>query len=364
MNGTPYALKPELSLYLDAARFVAALVVFISHFALHRLSGGFLWQLNPFGHEAVTVFFVLSGFVIAYATDTRERDARIYAISRCARIYSVALPAVVLTVVLDQIGSAIRPDIYSDSWGFVPGISFSKIFAALSFSNEIWTPPSRLGSNTAYWSMGYEVPYYVIFGLALYTPARWRVAAVALALLAAGPAIVVSLPIWLAGVAAYHCSKRHALSERAGLLLFLASGAAWLLYEAMVWRLGRPNVPVGPYFRRHEVLQDCIVGACFAGSLIGFGAAAARLGGWLMKMARPVRWLAGASFTLYLTHVPIAQFLLACVPWPATDARSRLLVFFGTLALVFVLAEFTERRKQAWRRLVEHGWPPSRSSAC
>ncbi len=58
------------------------MVVFLGHVAGTRLTGGFLWQLGPYTGEAVTVFFVLSGFVIAYATDQRETSARSYLIAR------------------------------------------------------------------------------------------------------------------------------------------------------------------------------------------------------------------------------------------------------------------------------------------
>jgi peptidoglycan/LPS O-acetylase OafA/YrhL len=346
----PGAMKPELSIYLDAVRFAAALVVFVSHFALQRLSGGFLWQLNPYGHQAVAVFFVLSGFVIAHATDTRERDARSYTLNRLSRMYSVVIPAVVLTVVLDQIGGAWRPDVYSQAWGYTPDWSLARLLAALSFTHEVWGQHLRLGSNAAYWSMGYEVPYYVIFGLALYAPVRWRTAAVVTAALAAGPAIVVSMPLWLGGVAAYHFCKRNTLSAHTGLWLAFGSAAAWLGYEALAWRYGRPMLPAGTYLRRPEVLQDAVVGPLFMAHLVGFNAAAKSLGPWFVRHGHAIRWAAGASFTLYLCHMPIAQFLLACAPWPATDPRARMLVFAGTLAAVFAFAEISERRKAAWRR--------------
>ncbi len=344
-------MKPELSLYLDVVRFFAALVVFVSHFALHRLSGGFLWQLNPYGYEAVTVFFVLSGFVIAYATSTRERDAATYAISRAARIYSVAVPALLLTVVLDAIGSRLQPELYSAGWGYVPDHTLWRFFAGLSFCNELWALNVVQGSNAAYWSMGYEVPYYVIFGLALYAPARWRVAAVALALLVAGPAIVLLLPIWLMGVAAYRYTQRHVLSVQRGRQLFFGSLAVWLLYEVAVLHWGRPDLPVNAVFKRHQVLQDYVIGICFTANIVGFNAAAPALGAMLLRHATAIRWVAGATFTLYLCHFSIAQFLLACMPWPAEDARSRVLVFSGTLLAVFALAAVTERRKRLWR-----GW--------
>ena len=345
-------MKKEVSIYLDAVRFLAALVVFMAHFSLHRLSGGFLWQFNAYGHQAVTVFFVLSGFVIAYATDTRERTAGAYCVSRASRMYSVALPAVILTAVLDQIGSHWRPELYTADWGFVQDLSFHRFFAALTFTNEVWTQSVGQGSNAAYWSMGYEVPYYFLFGLALYTPPRWRIAAVALGALMVGPCILASLPIWLAGVAAYHYCKRTQLSPRTGMLLFFGSILGWVAYEVVAWKVGRPLVETTSYFRRREVPQDWIVGALFVLNIVGFSVAAQPLGGMLLRFGAAIRWLAGASFTLYLCHLPVAQFLLACVPWPASDARSRVLVFGGTLVAVFLLAEVTEKRKQDWRRAI------------
>src|SRR5436309_9308252 len=100
-----------LSLYLDALRFGAALTVFVSHYSTGRISGGLFWQFDR-GRTAVLVFFVLSGFVIAWVTETRERTLEEYGHSRVARLYSVIIPAFVLTAALDSVGKAIDPRLY------------------------------------------------------------------------------------------------------------------------------------------------------------------------------------------------------------------------------------------------------------
>jgi peptidoglycan/LPS O-acetylase OafA/YrhL len=310
----------------------------------------------------VTVFFVLSGFVIAYASDTREKTARAYTISRLARLYSVALPAVLLTVLLDQLGSRWHPEGYRSDWGYAPGLNLGTILASLSFTNEIWTWSARLGSNPAYWSMGYEVPYYVIFGLAHFTHGRWRWPLVTLALLLAGPSITASFPLWLMGAGVYRYGLRHQVSPSMGLWLFAGSLLAWLSYEVAAYHGGRLLIDGNAWFKRHEVLQDYVVGSCFALNLLGFQAAAQRLGSPLLRHAAAIRWLAGATFTLYLCHFPIAQFLVAASPWPVDDWRTRTAVFLGTLLFVFLLATVTERRKQGWRRLFERCWPPARAA--
>src|SRR3974377_2602308 len=96
-----------LSLYLDALRFGAAFVVFLSHY--RKFTGGMLWQMQPYGRTAVMVFFVLSGFVIAWVTETRERTLQEYALSRVARLYSVIIPAFILTAGLHTIALGTTP---------------------------------------------------------------------------------------------------------------------------------------------------------------------------------------------------------------------------------------------------------------
>ena len=112
-------MNKEMSIYLDAVRFTAAMSVFFCHISGSRFTGGLFWQMGPYGVEAVDVFFVLSGFVIAYTYDTRERTLLRYATSRFARIYSVAIPALTATFILDAIGRVSRPHLYNASWHYV-----------------------------------------------------------------------------------------------------------------------------------------------------------------------------------------------------------------------------------------------------
>ena len=87
----------HLSLYLDAVRFAAALVVVFSHAWLVLFPG---YPLHWPGPAAVIVFFVLSGFVMAYVTDRRDRSQADYALDRLSRLWSVALPALGFGIVL------------------------------------------------------------------------------------------------------------------------------------------------------------------------------------------------------------------------------------------------------------------------
>ena len=98
-----------LSLYLDILRFAAALTVLVTHLAYPELSGGMLAYWRLLGNDAVMIFFVLSGFVIAYTTEVKENTPGAYIRSRLARLWSVAVPALLLTIALDHWGSRLDP---------------------------------------------------------------------------------------------------------------------------------------------------------------------------------------------------------------------------------------------------------------
>lgn len=65
------------SIYLDALRLSAALLVLVSHIAYSRFSNGDLGWMRALnlGSDAVILFFVLSGFVIAFTTAAKQRGA-------------------------------------------------------------------------------------------------------------------------------------------------------------------------------------------------------------------------------------------------------------------------------------------------
>lgn len=106
-------MNRSTSHYLDIIRPLAAFVVLLSHASFHNLTDGQLSFMASTGVQAVDAFFVLSGFVVAHVSTVKERDARTYLISRAARIYSVAIPAVILTSILDAVGLTIDPATYA-----------------------------------------------------------------------------------------------------------------------------------------------------------------------------------------------------------------------------------------------------------
>jgi peptidoglycan/LPS O-acetylase OafA/YrhL len=343
------ALTRQTSVYLDLIRFVAALVVFLGHASGQRMTGGAFWQIAPFMSESVTIFFVLSGYVIAYVTERKEFSAGVYVVSRAARIYSVAIPALVLTFSLDAVGRSINPGMYNAAWGYSADNQIWRFVANALFINRLWFSDVTPGSDLPFWSLGYEVWYYVIFGMWMFLSARRRTFAILLSLAIVGPQIIAMFPIWLIGVGCYRLSRTLRIGVGAGALLCIGCFACWVGYEVASLRYGRligGLVPI--WLGRPELLQDYLVAALFAGHLLGFNALA---GVFTVpdRVAKIIRWVAGATFSLYLFHLPIGQILTVISPWPLWSLSNRILVFGGTLAIAFALAELTERKKEIWR---------------
>ena len=78
-----------------------------------NISGGFLWQFQGLGPPGVIIFFVLSGYLIAYTCDSRNDRLPDYLLGRLSRLYSVVLPAILLTVLLEAAGQYMGGGPYS-----------------------------------------------------------------------------------------------------------------------------------------------------------------------------------------------------------------------------------------------------------
>ncbi len=334
----------EVSAFLDIVRLVAAVAVFLSHASWHDHTDGLFWQLSTIGREAVDVFFVLSGFVIAHATE--GRGVREYVASRLARVWSVAVPALALTYVLDAIGRSVRPELYHGFCCDAGGAAIWQFLRNLVFTGNIWSVQISPGSDIPYWSLGFEAWYYLAFGLFVFLPARLRWLGAGAAMVVAGPGIAVLFPLWLLGV---WCRGRK-MPLGWGWVGVVMGLAGVVVAAAMQQRQGQIYDPfVLEAGRLGDYGQDYLVGGCFALALLGIQRVGPDIG-WLGGRLAGLRWAAGATFALYLFHLPLIRFAAAVVPWPVGGWQMRALVMLGVPAVVLVLAEGTERRKLAWRR--------------
>jgi peptidoglycan/LPS O-acetylase OafA/YrhL len=305
----------------------------------------------------VIVFFVLSGYVIAYVTDTKERAWRAYAAARLSRIYSVAVPAVFLTVLLDAIGRTLYPEIYG-----YPFDHFAiRILSSLLFTNEVWFVSITSFSNVPYWSVCYEFWYYVMFGIAVFVSRRTAIVLLALLALALGPKIVLLAPVWLLGTLLYKWERLRSLSDAASWALVIGSVLAIVgFYSFGVGTRIDGYVKAWLGVERFRsltwswhFLSDYVLSSLFFVHLAGMRNVAARVGALPQAVEKPIRFLASYTFTLYLLHQPLFLFWGSVIQG---DPSNRWFWGQTTIAValsVLAVGYFTEHKRHhltAWIR--------------
>jgi peptidoglycan/LPS O-acetylase OafA/YrhL len=357
MRTTPAPLNEPFSVYLDLVRFLAALAVVLMHmrqFRLVDMPGAD--HLTLLGREAVMAFFVLSGFVIAYTTQTRRPSALDYTIARAARIYSVALPVLLLGFLCAAVIGSI-PHVPGMDAGYQVTKAWFYIPFHLAFMGDLWRMaeyPPWLGP---WWSLNYEVWYYVLFGVACYVRRSWRLPAVVLVLAVMGYKLWLLLPVWLAGVALYHWQTRYRLGTTVARAGWLLSMVLLVAYEACGVEETLRATGRASWLGQHLALgnADRFLADYVFGLIVFLNFACARFADFtgLLRVARPIRLFAAYTLTLYLSHA------LVLIGWPALYAHdpsslADLLALSAAVVLATaLLGQLTEQRKNAFRRLFE-----------
>ena len=342
------SLPRPFSLYLDCCRFLAAVLVVVSHFLPWGAidAGSASWWPN-LGREAVVVFFVLSGFLIAYTTERKNAGLRAYCVARCTRIYSVALPLVLLgfaaAALLVLGGHASLPQFYqlAKPWLYLP--------LHLLFMGELWTVSEAPPLLAPYWSLGYEVWYYVLFGAAFYLRGLRRLVAVGSLLLFVGPKLWLLLPVWLAGVAAWHWQKTLTLARPLALFGWCATLVLLVAYKTSGFDVALRALvldhwpfPGLPLKSADRFLADYLVCVLV---VINFVCAKSMDFKALLLVEKPVRALASYTFTLYLVHALVMQVWLLVYPHRSSHVGDVLALVAAIVAATWLVGQVTEHRK-------------------
>ena len=294
--------------WLDVLRALAMLEVLSSHYrnvlfpawgeVAHSSGGGgvqLLYALTKWGHSAVIVFFVLSGFLVGGKSIERamrdQFDVIGYAKNRCERILPpLALMCLIVPFMFLSLGIAIP-------WGSVWGNLFSL--------QGLCCKP-LLGP---WWALSVEVWFYVWCGAAL---GAWR---------AKG---------WL----------RFACAGILALMSFIfIRGSIWFL---LIWLLGAATYFVLPRTKNIWRLLGSVV-ACSALAVVGSRVSANAqiadffLGVGLCLIVREVvmwepsgivsraankfgTWLSAPSYSIYLSHMLAMIILANLIFTPAANA--------------------------------------------
>jgi peptidoglycan/LPS O-acetylase OafA/YrhL len=379
--------------FLNASRWVAAFLVLIGH-VRHlvlvdladvrpaSLATKALYLVTGLGHEAVVVFFVVSGYLVGGVTLQRWLaagvDLRAYALSRISRIHTVLLPALLLGAGLDLAGLSFfnesglytHPELYRTillvdpveqqltAWAFIGCLlSLQGIVAPV------------LGSNGPLWSLAYEWWYYILFallaaGLLPRTTHRFACLALALVLFMALPfKVTLWGSLWLIGLLA----NRWVTSGRALPAAIFCVPA--FLVAILLSRLSHNQtnaILAEPMWI--EYARDLGLALCYATCLAG--AARWRRG---LVGARIHRALADFSYSTYLIHFPVMLFLVAvCFQFNGTGIRMQpsagAIAFLCAIAalawlLCFLVSMLTERHTAAFRRALDSAWGSRRMRA-
>lgn len=374
--------QPNASVHLDAVRGLAAIAVFLGHgrsiflkSGIHAAITGVSAASQPtatttatvapppppegaaqehtnIGHEAVVVFFVLSGYFVGGSVLRATRKGYFswtkYAFQRLSRLWIALIPALLLGLVLDYAGSHFlrsQQNVYHQGPPeYVAANGFPDAVAALtsrltpvvflgnvSFLQGISVP--LLGTNASLWSLSYEFWYYLFFPmLVIACLASQRVylrILAGLAMVAAmrfcGPVISRYFLIWLFGAAVamfpllLPSGSRRLITVAVGLLFFITLFLE-LKYPLDLYR------------------SDLILGVVF--SLFMWTILHAQQATVGERYRSTAQGLSKMSYTLYLVHMPCFFFLSALLfpvwrAWPLS--QHSLGVLFGMYVAVFAI---------------------------
>jgi peptidoglycan/LPS O-acetylase OafA/YrhL len=326
-------LRPSLRA-LTGVRFLAALHVVAFHYAPKEGLPAWLERLLNAGPQSVTLFFVLSGFILAYtnlrAEDAPEVERRAFWAARFSRVYPVYLLGLVLMTppwIRDVL--SVTGGMHSEAvW------QLSSVGLATVTLTQAWVPELACVWNCPGWSLSVEAFFYLLFPLLCPPVIRfaprglWRAAAATvlgatlialLWLLVDGwitgqPASPFGPDTWLK-VAAYNPLLRlpqFFLGVVLGRLFCLrvkAGQGAGLAASAQAWVAAAASLVLfaAPVSGSAWVFRDLALLPAFA--LLIWSLAFS--GDWLARFLEH-RWivrLGEASYALYILHSPLYFYL-------------------------------------------------------
>ena len=352
-------MNPTLSIWLELSRIIAALVVFVGHsVGLGVAPSDVIIQWHRTADDAVTAFFVISGLVIAYTTQVSHGTAHQYTLARLSRVYPVALTTVLFVLAVDHIGMRVDVSQYGPEW------QYPKLWLYLPFHwlflGDTWFGAIYPFTMAPYWSLNYEVWYYVLFGCITFLRGHTRWAVVAAVLLVMGPRIWLLLPTWWLGVWLYRRLDTLRMGRAAAFGLMALAVAAYVVYLCSGLRgatddLSRQfyawlsSVLPRPFYSGStvHVWSDYVMAVLFSVFLVGAASSGLAFGA---RASALVRKVAGYTFTFYMIHYTLLTFSLALGQRQVGWVRYGLILTV-TLLISWALAHIGEQRRSWYRAL-------------
>ncbi len=319
-------IDERTSAVLNVMRWMAALAVVLTHIndrlflplsetpEEHRTLAFMAWKfVSASGNEAVIVFFVISGYLVggaALGEFLKDGDIRLsnYMLRRCARLYTVLVPALVIGAALDILGTQLSGGaaVYADR---LHHLSLAGFLGNLFYLQNILV--ETFGTNDALWSLTNEFFYYLICGVTLYALSKNRSTMQRFALLALlggiawliFPGILLFGTLWLLGMALRVLPAGRTLPVAIALGQFVLTLVVIRVFFEWQWR----DTLAAHYGVSLTTAVSC---ALLIASLQARPSQDSRA---LPRLVRhPINSLmADFSYTLYATHFPFIMFIIA-----------------------------------------------------
>ncbi len=243
-----------------------------------------------YGSFGIDLFFVISGFIMVYITAERWGRVGAFLAARALRIYPLWWFCLLITmpeIVPSMLGYSEMTSYYVASWFLIP---------APTGSGELF-PPLTQG-----WTLYYELLFYLVFALMMFTERRFVTIKISIALLA-----LLGIGYLTTGTLGKFLSKGILLEFAFG----VAIGEAFLSGRLRWWHsfvLGAVTVALWQMTSFSDALR-----------IFYFGIPAAALvsGALLLEQANvrapaAIAFLGDASYSLYLSHTTV---IVRLAPW-------------------------------------------------
>ena len=325
---------------LDALRGFAGLSVLSYHFlreyALTFHEGDFQAWMDRYGHYGVEIFFIISGFVM-FMTLSRSPSLWHFIVARTARL----APAFYACLIVTTLVSVLHP---------LPPLSPP---TAARFAANLTMAPELLGQEPmdwSYWTLGYELAFYVMIGTVFVCRALARIDWFCLGWLVVSAVMQIALPhiphrlcealllnygqFFIIGIALY---RFHAGTATRLTAVMLGAAIAISAFGAS-WRAPTPGILYG--------LVTLLL------TLAAWLAVTDRIP-WLVR--RPLTWVATISFPLFLIHQFIGYHIIASLRAQGRSLPlSIAIATFCSIVLAILVYRFVEQplRPRIRRRLL------------
>jgi peptidoglycan/LPS O-acetylase OafA/YrhL len=339
--------SPSASVYLDIIRIMSSQLVVIGHG--FRFAGIFSFMGPPsfpyLQKIAVVIFFFLSGFLVSSSVFKRLKNTNYsfieYCCERFARIYSAFFPSLIFVAILDTFCKFVMPDKYfhENSFTFKSFLGNLLMLQDTAFPFQVTT----FASAKPLWSLAIEWWIYLLFGcLVLVSHKNMKdIALKVFGIFLFGIVPYYSLTgrgnglayVWVWGALfAMLYLKYHSYLKLKQSLIFIAGSVVTVTAAWRVLRTGQP----------YEFKFGYLISSAFFIWFIYFNNIQ---NSFKETSLRIIKIFAGYSFTLYLTHYSIMDFLRFYL-----EGTNPYLVFFLSFLvsniISYILARYTENKSK------------------